>query len=304
MPAPTVPSATPASPTAAPTAAPVDPKSQVKATVEATKKGPEAQSAEDSWEVQIDGKPVKKSRKEILEAYQLRQLSDKKRSEADKVLAEYKKLFDLSKSDPIKLMQALGHDFDKLSTGYLAKKAEESMMDPKEREAIKTKAELEQYKKYVEAQKKANEEKEKSSAIEQERTKIHKDIIDAIEAHKELGLPVDEELVIQIAQKMLLQDRKQKPLDAKEALPKAYESTQKCLKGIASKMEGDSLVKWLGDDIVKKIRKYDLAKLKESRAPKVPSPTERVVPKASADKPKPQYKTWSQFKSETLDKII
>lgn len=293
----TTPAAAPTTPTK-----PVDSKSQVKGVVDSIKKGPVVGS-DDTWDVQVDGKAEKKSRKEIIEAYQLRQLSDKKRSEADKVLSEYKKLFDLSKQDPIKLMQALGHDFDKLSTGYLAKKAEEAMMDPKERESIKTKAELEKYKQYVEAQKKANEEKEKSSAIEQERGRIHKDIIEAIEAHKELGMPVDEELVIQIAQKMLLQDRKQKPLDAKEALPKAYESTQKFLKGIASKMEGEPLIKWLGDDVVKKIRKYDLMKLKEKMAPKAGTPTDRVVSKP-LDKPKAQYKTWSQFKKESLDTIV
>src|ERR1700688_5039747 len=55
---------------------------------------------EELFDVQVDGKVEKRTRKEIVEAYQLRQLSDKKRSEAEKVLNEYKKLQEISKQDP------------------------------------------------------------------------------------------------------------------------------------------------------------------------------------------------------------
>ncbi len=258
--------------------------------------------ADDTWEVQVDGKTEKKSRKEILEAYQLRQLSDKKRAEADKTLQEYNKLFETFKKDPIKFMKATGVDFDQLSTSYLAKKAEEAMMDPKERASAEQAAELAKYKKYVEDQKAAQEQATKDAEISASRQAIHKDIIDAIEAEAaNLGLPVDEELVIAVAQKMLLQDAKQKPLSAKEALPKAYESSQKYLRGLASKMEGEALVKWMGPEVAMKIRKYDLAQLKAKR--QTPVTQSRVeAPKADAAKAAP-YKTWSQFKRESLDTI-
>lgn len=265
---------------------------------------PPTEQADDTWEVQIDGKPVKKSRKEILEAYQLRQLSDRKRAEADKTLSEYNKLFETYKKDPIKFMAATGVDFEKMATSYLAKKAEEQMMDPKDRELKAAKAEAEQYKKWVEEQKAIQVKKEQEAVISEQRAKIHQEIIQAIEEAKEYGLPADEELVIAIAQKMLLQDKKQKPLDAKEALPKAYASTQKWLQGMASKMEGEALVKWLGTDVAAKIRKHDLAQLKAKRAQTAPQANSMVKPNSSAKKPdaKP-YKTWSQFKAESLDTI-
>lgn len=299
------PSATPAAPakTTPPVAA--DPKAQVKAVTESVKTGqptPAAQS-DDSWEVQIDGKPVKKSRKEILEAYQLRELSDKKRSEADKALQEYNKLFQTFKSDPIKFMKATGVDFEGLATQFLAKKAEDAMKDPKERELEQARKEAETYKKWVEEQKAAQEKAAKEAQVAQVRQQIHQEIIQAIEEAKDLGMPVDEELVISVAQKMMLQDMKQKPLSAKEALPKAYASTQKWLQGMASKMEGESLVKWLGQDVANKIRKYDLAQLKAKKASLTPSqPQARVEPKKDAA-PAPRYKTWSEFKREKLDTI-
>ncbi len=279
--------------------APVVPAGTAPAKPEGAKAAP---VADDTWDVQVDGKTEKRSRKEILEAYQLRQLSDKKRAEADKTLQEYNKLFETFKKDPIKFMKATGVDFDQLSTSYLAKKAEDAMMDPKERASQEQAAELAKYKKYVEEQKAAQEKATKDAEISASRQAIHKDIIDAIEAEAaNLGLPVDEELVIAVAQKMLLQDEKQKPLSAKEALPKAYESSQKYLRGLASKMEGEALVKWMGPEVAMKIRKYDLAQLKAKRqAPVAQSRVE--APKADAAKAVP-YKTWSQFKAERLDTI-
>lgn len=260
--------------------------------------------ADDSWDVQENGKTIKKSRKEIIEAYQLRQLSDRKRSEADKTLNEYNKLFETYKKDPIKFMRATGIDFDNLATSYLSKKAEDAMLSPEVREAQQLKAENEQYKKYIEEQKTNKERLDKDAAIGVERAKIHSEIIQAIEEAKDLGMPVDEELVIAVAQKMILQDKKQQPLNAKEALPKAYESTQKWLQGMASKMEGEALVKWLGKDVAMKIRKYDLTQLKSKRAQTAPQSGSLVKPQASkkVEGQKP-YKTWSQFKAESLDTL-
>jgi hypothetical protein len=263
-----------------------------------------AVTPEDTWEVQENGQTLKKTRKEIIEAYQLRQLSDKKRSEADKVLQEYNQLFKVYKEDPIKFMRATGIDFDNLATSYLSKKAEDAMMDPKELELRKAKAEAEEYKKYVEEQKANAQKLASEAAIGREREKIHSEIVQAIEEAKDLGLPVDEELVIAIAQKMILQDKAQKPLSAKEALPKAYQSTQKWLQGMAAKMEGEALVKWLGNDVALKIRKYDLTELKKKRVAVAPvQPQSLVKPPTDKKVPAKPYKTWSQFKAESLDTI-
>jgi hypothetical protein len=264
--------------------------------------GSAAPVAEETFEVVVDGKAEKKTRKEIIEAYQLRQLSDKKRSEADKVLAEYKKLQEVASQDPLKFMKAMGYDIDKIATGYLSKKAEDAMKDPKVLEAEKLKAENEQYKQWVLEQKALQERTQREQEIATERSKIHAEIIEAIEEKKELGLPVDEELVIAIAQQMMVQDKAKKPLNAKEALPAAYAKTQRWLQGMASKMEGEALVKWLGEDVSKKIRKYDLTQLKAKR--KVPENQALVKPQNQklAPKEKP-YETWSAFKARKLDTI-
>lgn len=294
--------ATSAAPVAAPAkVAPV--VADTKVTSNVTSKQP-APVAEESWEVEIDGRKEKKSRKELIDAYQLRQVSDKKRSEAEKVNAEYTKLFDTFKRDPIKFMNATGVNFDTLATSYLSKKAEDQMMDPKDRELREARAEAEEYKKYVAEQKAAQEKATKDAEISQSRSAIHKEIVEAIQEQAEtLGVPVDEELVIAVAQQMLLQDKAKKPLNAKEALPKAYASTQKWLQGMASKMEGDKLVAWLGNDVAMKIRKHDLAQLKAKRAGTQPQAQHMIKPQAAKKEEAKPYKTWSQFKKESLDTI-
>src|SRR6185437_4922824 len=200
-------------PSAAPTAsapvapkaptAPADPKAQVKATTEATKTGqPTTAEQPRKYKVKVDGKEMEVGENDLIEGYQLRQVSDKKRSEADKVMQEYTKLFQTFKQDPVKFMKATGVDFESLATQYLAKKAEDAMADPKDLELRKAKQEAELYKKYVEEQKAAQEKAQKEAEVAAIRQNLHKEIIAAIEEQKDLGMPVDEELVIAIAQKM------------------------------------------------------------------------------------------------------
>ena len=295
---PVTPAAAPAAPVAAKPV--VDPKAVSPA---ATPAASVPKAAEELFDVQIDGRVEKKTRKEIVEAYQLRQLSDKKRSEADRVLGEFKKLQELGAKDPIKLMKAMGYDFDSIATQYLARKAEDSMKDPKVLEAEQTKAELDKYKQWVLEQQTAQKKAANDAAIAQERSRIHKEIIEAIEEKKELGLPIDENLIIAIAQDMMVQDKAKRPVNAKEALPATYARTQKWLQGLASKMEGESLVKWLGDDVAKKIRKYDLTQLKAKRTAVQPTGNSISRKPESKEAPKKAYKTWSEFKADTLDKI-
>jgi hypothetical protein len=288
---------------AAPAAQPSDPKAGAAGNVPAVPPVAKAPVPEEMFEVKIGGKVEKKTRKEIIESYQLRQLSDQKRSEAEKVLGEYKKLQELGAKDPIKLMKAMGLNFDDLATQYLAKKAEDAMKDPSVLEKEKLQAENAQYKKWVEEQKAAQEQKEKQSQIDSARQRIHQEIIEAIEEKKELGLPVDEHLIIQIAQDMMVQDKAKKPLNAKEALPATYARTQKWLQGLASKMEGEAVVKWLGEDVAKKIRKYDLQQLKAKRSAVQPTGNSISRKPEAKEKPQKPYKTWAEFKRDTLDKI-
>lgn len=254
------------------------------------------------YKVKVDNQEREVEERELIENYQLRQLSDKKRSEAEKKMAEFTKAWDLFKNDPIKFHKAAGSDFDALATSYLAKKAEESMQDPKERELKAAQAEAAQYKKWVEEQKTAQAKAEQDTVVSGERQRIHQEIISAIQEQKELGMPVDEELVIAIAQKMKLQDKKQQPLNAKDGVMKAYESSQKFLHGIGSKMDGEALVKWLGPDMAKKIRQYDLARLKAKRG-QPQSGNSLVKPKDAAKEVPNKPMTWSEFKKTKLDTI-
>jgi hypothetical protein len=298
------PTPVPSTNTAATTPAkPVDPKSQPAGTPAVPPAQTPKTIPEETFDVVIDGKAEKKTRKEIIEAYQLRQLSDKRRSEADKVLGEFKKLQELGAKDPIKLMKAMGYDFDSLATQYLARKAEDSMKDPAVLEQERLKAENEQYKQWVAQEKAKQDQAAANAAIGRERERLHKEIIEAIEEKKELGLPVDEHLIIQIAQEMMVQDKAKKPLNAKEALPAAYAKTQKFLQGLASKMEGEALVKWLGEDVAKKIRKYDLTQLKAKRTTVQPTGNSISRKPESKDKPAKPYTTWSEFKAAKLDTI-
>jgi hypothetical protein len=71
-------------------------------------------------------------------------------------------------------------------------------------------------------------------------------------------------------------------------------------RALSAAMDGKALVEWLGDEAVKKLRAYDLARLKERQGGgKLPHPaTPAVAPPSSNGHGKKSYKNWSEWEEE------
>jgi hypothetical protein len=65
-------------------------------------------------------------------------------------------------------------------------------------------------------------------------------------------------------------------------------------------LDGDLLVQLLGDDLVNKIRKYDVEKLKAKKTPVTPK--DQPVSK-SESKPKEKKKTYEDYMKEVYSKL-
>src|SRR5665213_962979 len=282
---PVVSAAAPVTPAAAP--AKVDPKAA-------------APVVEESWDVQEDGKTIKRTRKEILEAYQLRTLSDRKRTEAEKIQKDWAQIEALGKSDPIKLLKLMGHNVDDLTSSYVAKLAQEKMEEQSNPEGVKARKvqeELDGYKAYVKRQKEESEKAASQAEFTKAWQGINTEIVEALKEQVALGYEVDEETVMEVAKRMQLQDMKQKPLSAKEALPAVFKADQTRIQKITKPMNGEQLLALFGPDTYKKILKHALQAEKLKRQPKV-APIEkgaRVVPHVDKATGKPVIRSWSDI---------
>ena len=253
-----------------------------------------------SYEVVENGQKVKRTGKELVEAYQMRQLSDKKRSEAEKLEKNWAAIEKLGKEDPIKLLKLLGHNVDDLTSSYVAKLAQDKMEEQQNPEAVKAKKvqeELDAYKAYVKQQKEEQEKAASQAEFQKEWQSINTEIIEALKEQQALGYDVDEDTVIEVAQKMYLQDLKQKPVSAKEALPAVFEKDKSRIKKITKSMNGEQLLALFGEDTYKKVLKHALQLEKIKKQPKIEPIQEgsRVVPHSDKKDGKPVIRSWSDI---------
>lgn len=224
-----------------------------------------AAAAERKFKVKINGAEQEVSEKELLEGYSTRRAADEKFREAAMTRKQAEDFIRLLKEDPAKVLTdpRLGIDARKWAEEFLLKQLEDEMLDPREKELRKYKQQLEEY----EAQKKAEKEAVEQARVAELQAKYTeeytKDITSALDSS---GLPKTEHTVKRMAYYMhqaLKRGMDLKAGDVVELVKQDYISEQRALYG---SLDGDMLLQLIGPDIADKIRKYDVAKVKNPNA--------------------------------------
>jgi hypothetical protein len=251
------------------------------------------------YKVKVNGEEMEVTEEELIKGYQIRKAADEKFREASMLRKQAEEFISLLKKDPIKVLThpSLGVDFKKLAEEYLYQQLEEELMDPKDRELKKYKAMIEE----MERQKQEQERAQQETMIEQLKAEYSQNYVkDITEALQSSGLPKNEFTVKRIAYYMYEGLRRGYNLSAKQVAPLVKEDYIKEQRALYSSLDGDLLVQLLGDDLVNKIRKYDVDKLKAKKTPTTPKdqPTGR-----SDSKPKEKKKTYDEYMKEVYSKI-
>lgn len=214
---------------------------------------------------------------------------------------ESEALLELLKTNPAKALESLGHDVKKLAEEYIWEEAQKELMSPEELEKAKIKKELDDLR--AERDREMNEKRERQVAqlqAQYEET-IQEQIIEAIDKYK---LPKNPKTVARIADYMtqLLEADYEdvSPLDVAHRVRKDLEDEHKAL---YNNYDVEELIKLLGDDKIKKIRQYEVDKVKAKASPS-PTKTEAVkTPPKEGEEEKPSKKmTMTEFQEE-LDKL-
>lgn len=208
--------------------------------------------------------------------------ADQKFQEAAKIQKQMNAFLELMQQDPIRALQELGHDPDKIAETHMQRRIEEMQKSPEQ-------LELEKLRKQIEDEKKAREtlEEEKFRA-EQERIqeeysrKLDVEITDALESSE---LPKSAYVVKRLAENLMIGLEKNPDITVADVLP----IVEKQIKGEIQQMFGampeEVVEKILGEDTSNRLRKRRLNKMKKppQTASQVKSTGNAEIKKAQAE---------------------
>lgn len=235
------------------------------------------------FKVKVDGQESEVEESELIAGYQTRKASAKHMEEAAAMRKQSEQFIAMLKKDPIKILShpALGHDLRKLAEEYLGGVLEDELLDPTARELKQLKRQMQ------EAEEKTKAEKEDADGRIQEELRgrytehYNTAILKVLETS---GLPKTSDTVKRMAYYLhqgLVHRMDLKPEDVVDLVREDYLITIKDLLGSA---EAEKLVELLGADVVKKVRKVEVEKIKNNPMDKVRTPEKQGSPRGGQKK--------------------
>jgi hypothetical protein len=185
-------------------------------------------------------------------------------------MAEYKKgvsqLLETLKNDPIKVLAdpRLGIPDEvrkKLAESIINNEIEEMQKTPEQKEKERLQREYEALKKQHEDEKKSREDEKFRMMQEQAAKELDGDITSAIESS---GMPKTARTVKIMAEAMMFCLENNLDLSAKDLVPYVKKQTLGEFKEMISSLPDEEFESWLGKDQISRIRKRQLAKVKQS----------------------------------------
>lgn len=256
-------------------------------TTEAPAAEAKVESAPQMFTVKVDGEDVEVSLDDLMKGYSTQSAAMKKFNDAAKMRQQSEAFIKTLQSDPWTVMKELGLNPRELAEHYLVAQLEEEMLDPKDREVRDMKKKLSQYEEMEKAAKQAEEQQKMAELYEKTAADIQTNIIGALEKS---GLPKSDATIARAAYYMNqilssadYSDEVKANVtfdDIMDLVRKDYEAEIRSLFGNSSI---EQLVKIVGDEPVKKIRQWDIERVKRRETPKTPE--NQPAPKTKGKEP-------------------
>ena len=220
-----------------------------------------AEEAMKKYKVKVDGEEREVDEKELISNYQLRKASDKKFTEANQARKQAEEFVRLLKTDPAKVLShpSIGADVKKFAEDYLLKELQTEMMTPEQKEIAEYKHKLALYEEQEKKTKADSEQKAKEEVNLKYAEDYNKQITGALETS---GLPKTEFTVQRMIYYMHNALSKGYELEAKDVTDLVKRDYIEDTKALYSGLDADALINIIGPEVAKKLRKYDLDKIK------------------------------------------
>lgn len=198
--------------------------------------------------------------------------NEKFQQAADKI-KQAEAIVELLQTKPEVALQRLGFDVRKMAEEYLRNELQKEMMSPEEQKVWQMQQKLAEY----EAKEKERTDAEQANKIvELQRhyeNELTDKIIKAIDTYK---LPKSERTISRIAEKLYVALENGYDIDPLDIAPLVKQEIDEELKGFYGHLDVDDMIRILGDDGLKKIRNYEVQRVK-AKAPENPLKTQPVA---------------------------
>jgi len=261
----------------------------------------ETQSLLKKFKLKVDGEEIEEEidladEARLIKELQLARAAKKRMAEAQD---EKRKLFELAKQfeNPEEFLIKMGDKGTEIAEKLLLKKLQAEMMTPEQRQFLEMQEKLSRYES-LEKEAKEREETERMSQLESaEIEKQQKIIVDAL---TKTGLPPSPELIKRAAALQFKNNQLGLELDSNDLAQEVMSEITGIIKSLVKSSEGENLLKLLGDDTAKKIRKYDIDKLKEKQKM---GGTKTLTQTSMPETKKRSYQTMDEWRAEVSNRL-
>lgn len=221
-----------------------------------------AQEAIRKHKLKVDGQEVEVDDEELKRGYTHQRAANKKLQEGLKAKKQAEEFISMMKDKGklFEVIQKLGHNPRSLAEEYLAAQLEEEMLDPREKELREYKKKVQSYEEMTKQQKEAEEKKVRDELTAKFSKQYSEQIIQALEKTK---LPAVKENVAKMAGYIKRAADMRFEMTVEEAAKLVKEDLEHINRSVVSEMDAETLVKYLGEETLQKIRTYDTSRLKD-----------------------------------------
>jgi hypothetical protein len=233
----------------------------------------QSQSSNELYDVKVNGKVVKMTRQELIDNASMVHAANSRFEEAARLKKDNERFRDTAKKDMMAALQdpSLGltkeQIRDEFEKWYTREFIEPEKLSPDQRRARELEAKLKKYEQQEQEKLKAQQDQEQLELTNKQREYLQGQIIDALERS---GLPKTKLIASRMAFYMRENMMRgwEAPIDV--IVKQVKQERQSLMSGEVGGLEGQDLVSYLGDDVVNKIRKWDLQRLRDQRSAKSP----------------------------------
>lgn len=246
---------------------PVEDKAESKETAEKKEEKPKPKPPK-MRKIKVDGKEEFVDEDSVWRDYQKYRAGEKRLSEAAKLKQETEEKLARIKEDPYSVLSELGLDPSELSEKWLRQKLEEEFadVDPREKQMRELQKRLEDYERREAEAKEEQEMSAREKFIESRKEALSKTLAEAMESSILSKNPETQAALLrEMALYMRAAKEQGEDVTAQDLVEHIQSNRFKQYHMLANQFEGDELIEFLGKDVVAKIRKADLERLRSKR---------------------------------------
>jgi hypothetical protein len=218
--------------------------------------------------LKVNGREVELDEPEVIRRAQLAEAADAKFREAADMRKQMEQFVEQLRSDPMSILTHpdIGLDFKALAEQHLTKELQRELLSPEQREL----EDLREWRREQETQAEQQRQEQMTRAQRQEMQRLEQQAAEnydrqITEVLNHSGLPKTAHTVKRVAELLYGALEKGYDLDVATAVDMVRQGYMTDISALVGGLDGDHLVKTLGDDVVKKLRKHDLAQLRKQR---------------------------------------